>query len=342
VPLKGWLTKLDRRRFRIFGYHTGTVRDAETAVAAAACERFVQGPRTDDGWRAAILQDAPHVLIYPEIGMDPVCARLAAQRLAPVQCVSWGHPDTSGLPTIDYYLSSDLMESSEADGHYTEKLVRLPNLSIHYEPSPPRSLALSRADAGLRPGAIAFWCAQAAYKYLPQYDDVFPRIARAAGDCHFMFIAFPGEPGITTALQERLDRAFAARGLDAAEYCIMLPPLDAAQYATVMGFCDVVLDSIGWSGCNAILEGLAHGLPVVTLPSGLMRSRHAAAVLVMMDVIETIAPTVDAYVAIATRLAQERSLLAAVKARVELNRHRVYGDTACIKGLEEFLEAVAR
>ena len=76
----------------------------------ALCERFVRGPLSLDAWRQAILADAPHVIIYPEVGMDRVSAQLAAQRLAPVQCNAWGHPDTSGLPTLDYYLSSDLME----------------------------------------------------------------------------------------------------------------------------------------------------------------------------------------------------------------------------------------
>src|SRR5664279_4540647 len=85
LPIKGWLSQLDRRRFRIFGYHTGVLQDAETRAAAALCDRFVQGPLPIDGWRAEILADAPHVLMYPEVGMDPVAATLAAQRFAAVQ-----------------------------------------------------------------------------------------------------------------------------------------------------------------------------------------------------------------------------------------------------------------
>src|SRR5262249_41870508 len=101
LPIKGWLRQLDRRQFRIFCYHTAVWKDAETKAAVAMCDRFVQGPLSIDRWRAEILADAPHVLIYPEVGMDPVGVALAAQRLAAVQCNSWGHPDTSGLPTLD-------------------------------------------------------------------------------------------------------------------------------------------------------------------------------------------------------------------------------------------------
>ena len=127
IPIKGWLSQLDRRRFRLFGYYTADEGDAETEAAAALCERFVRGPLALDAWRQAILADAPHVIIYPEVGMDRVSAQLAAQRLAPVQCNAWGHPDTSGFPTLDYYLSSDLMEPPDGAQHYTERLVRLPN-----------------------------------------------------------------------------------------------------------------------------------------------------------------------------------------------------------------------
>ena len=152
IPIKGWLSQLDRRRFRLFGYYTADEADAETEAAAALCERFVRGPLSLDAWRQAILADAPHVIIYPEVGMDRVSAQLAAQRLAPVQCNAWGHPDTSGFPTLDYYLSSDLMEPPDGEEHYTERLVRLPNLSIYYEPPDAAPAAADRAALGLRAG----------------------------------------------------------------------------------------------------------------------------------------------------------------------------------------------
>jgi hypothetical protein len=112
IPLKGWMGQLDRKRFRIFGYHVGETRDAETNIAAAMCDRFVHRSLSIEGWRREILHDAPHVLTYPGLLMDEVSHRLAAQRLAAVQCNSWGHPETSGMPTLDYFLSSDLRRDS--------------------------------------------------------------------------------------------------------------------------------------------------------------------------------------------------------------------------------------
>jgi protein O-GlcNAc transferase len=342
IPIGGWLGQLDRRRFRLFGYHTEREADAETKAAAGQCERFVQGPLPIEGWRRAILDDAPHVLIYPEVGMDRVGAQLAAQRLAPVQCVSWGHPDTSGFPTLDFFLSSDLMEPPDAQQHYTEQLVRLPNLSVYYEPPDRRPASLARPDLGLRPAATVYWCSQAVYKYLPRFDQVFPRIAREVGDCQFTFIRFPGAAHVTDLFRQRLERAFGAFGLDAADHCAFLPRFDPYQYAAAARCCDIGLDSIGWSGCNSTLECLLDDLPIVTMTGALMRGRHTAAILTMMGVADTITGTLDEYVAAAVRLARDGAWRAELRKKIAASKHRVHRDRACIAALEDFLDAEAR
>ena len=340
IPTKGWLSQLDRRRFRLFGYHTGGDTDGETERARAMCERFVQGPLPIARWREEIGADAPHVLIYPEVGMDPISAHLAAQRLAPVQCNSWGHPDTSGFPTLDYYLSSDLMEPPDGQDHYTERLVRLPNLSVYSEPIDPPPASITRQDLRLRSTAIVYWCGQSLFKYLPQFDEVFPRIARAVGDCQFAFIQYHRGTHITKLFRQRLNRAFGALGLNADEYCCFLPRLDESIFLAASGQCDVFLDSINWSGCNSTLESLPHNLPIVTTGGPLMRGRHSMAILRMMGVTETIAETIDDYVSIAVRLARDVPWRMAVK--ISANKHRIYFDSACILGLEQFLNHVVR
>ena len=342
IPIKGWLSQLDRREFEIFGYYTGSKEDAETKRAVALCDRFVQGPMSIDRWRQTISADAPHVLIYPEVGMHPPTAQLAAQRLAPVQCNSWGHPDTSGFPTLDYYLSSDLMEPPEGEEHYTERLVRLPNLSIYYEPSDVQPISLARSDLGLGATATVFWCGQSLYKYLPQVDQVFPRIAREVGDCQFAFIQYQSGAHVTEMFKKRLGRAFVAFGLRAEDYCVFLPRLDHQRFLAAVGLSDIVLDSIGWSGCNSTLESLPFDLPVVTMTGALMRGRHSMAIFKMMGVTETIVGTVDEYVSTAVRLASDLPWRTAVKSRIAENKHRIYGDRACISALGKFLSRVAR
>ncbi len=342
IPMKGWIGQLDRSRFHVTGYHLGVIHDAQTDAAAGLCDRFVHRVLDTEGWRREILGHAPHVLIYPGLLMDTSSLQLAAQRLAPVQCNSWGHPETSGMPTLDYYLSSDLMEPPEAQAYYTEQLVRLPNLSIFYEPVEGQPVDVSREELGLRPGATIFWSAQSLYKYLPQYDEVFVRIARAAGDCQFVFLSHFGGANITRIVRERLTRAFAAAGLRADDYCVFLGRMSQSKFVAAAGLSDVFLDSIGWSGCNSALESLPHNLPIVTMPGAFMRGRHGMAILQMLGVTETIAATVDDYVAIAARLANDPAERQALSARIKDNRHKVYRDRACMTALEDFLECAVR
>jgi protein O-GlcNAc transferase len=342
IPLKGWMTELDRRRFRLFGYHTWPNTDSETQIAKERCERFVQGPLPIEQWRQAILADAPHILIYPEIGMDVDAMVLAAQRLAPVQCTSWGHPQTTGYPTMDYFLSSDLMEPPDADDHYSEALIRLPNLSYCYEPFDDTVLPLRREDIGLRPDAIVFWCGRSLYTYLPEFDQVFPRIAQAVPNAQFAFIEYQKGTHVTKQFSERLDRAFSELGLQYKDYCLFLRRLSQPEFSAAASLCDIVLDSIGWSGANSTMESLPHSLPVVTMPAAMMRGRHAPAILTMIGVTETIAATLDEYVHIAIRLALEQDWRMAVRERMRANSKRAYRDRACIVALEDFLNRVAR
>jgi len=341
IPIKGWLSQLDRKRFQIFGYHTGIKTDAETKLAVSLCDRFVQAPMSIDSWRRAILGDAPHVLIYPEVGMDPVSAQLAAQRLASVQCNSWGHPDTSGFPTLDYYLSSDLMEPGNGQEHYTERLVRLPNLSIYYDEPAAPAVTLRREDIGLRAEATVHWCGQSLFKYLPQYDEVFPRIAREVGDCQFVFVQYQRGTHVGELFRERLEKSFASYGMKSDDYCLLLPRLDRQQFVAAIGQCDVLLDSIDWSGCNSTLESLSHDLPILTMAGPLMRGRHSMAILKMMDVTETITQTVDDYISTAVRLARDVSWRTEIKNKMAKAKYRLYRDRSCISGLEDFLIRVA-
>src|ERR1700683_3573001 len=95
-----------------------------------------------------------------------------------VRAILLGHRETSVFPTIDYFLSSDLMEPADAVEHYTERLVRLPNLSIYYEPIELAPVRITRGELGMRPDAMVFWSGQSLYKFLPQYDFVFAKIAK--------------------------------------------------------------------------------------------------------------------------------------------------------------------
>ena len=194
----------------------------------------------------------------------------------------------------------------------------------------------------MRSKATIFWCGQSLSKYLPQFDQVFPRIAREVGDCQFAFIQHRVGECVTGLFRKRIEQAFAAFGLRAADHCAISPRLDAHRFAAAIGVCDIVLDSIGWSGCNSTLESLQFDLPIVIMTGPLMRGRHTTAIFKMMGVEETITKTIDDYVSTAVRLVRDISWRMAIRHKISQNKHRLFRDTACVSALEEFLNQAAR
>jgi protein O-GlcNAc transferase len=338
---RGWFANLNKNQFDLYGFYTGTLKDQETDNARKYFTSFSENITSFEMFSSAIRNADLHVLIYPEIGMDPLAARFAALRLAPIQCVSWGHPNTSGFPTVDYFLSSDLMEPPDTDGHYTEQLIRLPNLSIYYTPPDTPHKEVNWEPFGIRLNSFHYLCCQSLKKYLPQHDDVFPQIAREVGDCQFLFISHTSSL-VTEQFHSRIRKAFDRYNLNADEYIVMLPKLQPAEYHAINRISDVYLDSIGWSGGVSTLESLDCNLPIVTTPGKFMRGRHSMAILKMIDVQNTIAENITGYIQIAVKLAQDSQWRKNISERIAENKHMAYKDKTCISALENFFEKVVR
>jgi protein O-GlcNAc transferase len=339
IPLRGWLENLDKNFFSIYAYHTGKQKDHATQEARQCSARFVEDVYSFDTLCRIIRNDNLHVLIYPEIGMDPMTVRLAALRLAPVQCVSLGHPETTGLPTIDYYLSSELMESADADEHYTEKLIRLPNLGFFYTPFNSAAVPATRTTYGLHPEAVLYLCSHALFTHLPQYDEIYPGIAKQTGNCRFVFISHRSKY-ITEQFRERIKKAFFRENLNAEKHVVILPRLTQESYHALNKISDVFLDTMGWSANNSTFEALACNLPVVTLPGKLMRQRHCCGILAMMGITETVASSINEYTEIAVRLGKDPAWRHHIADKIAANKHILYRDRTPITALEDFLKKV--
>jgi protein O-GlcNAc transferase len=344
VIVKGWISQLNQDRFKLFGYSLGDKQDQETEIAREKLTKFIEGPHSIEQWCQLIHADHPQILIYPEVSMKKLAIQLSALRLAPIQCTTWGTYVTSGLPTLDYFLTGSLIEPDDAEQHYTETLVRLPNLSIHYTPPQIELASRQRQDFGLRSSAVIYLCVQSLFKYLPQYDFIFPRIAQAVGDCQFVFLKHKTSETLTKIFVKRLQRAFSAVDLDMADYVVMQPALTDAAYHRLNDLADVFLDSLGTAGTTTTLEAISYNLPIVivTLPGEFMRGRVSYGILKQIGVTETIATSVDNYIAIANRLGKDAQWRQQVRERMAQNKHKVYSDMAGIEGLETFLSTAVR
>ena len=292
ILLKGVVAHLDRDRFEICLYHTGQTCDAETEWARGKAEHFVQGPMPVKSWLDRIADDRPDILFYPEIGMDPVGGALAALRLAPVQAASWGHPVTSGLPTIDLYFSGDLLEGKEADLHYREKLIRLPGTGVCTEPAPIAVRAWEGAGQGVRKFALC----QQPLKFDPVHDRLLARIAKQSGHCEFWLAKSKTHPWASERLMARLSAAFSAEGLVPGRHLRLCSWMDRDEFNGFLDAMDVMLDCPAFSGYTTAWQAIHRGLPIVTLEGEFLRQRLAAGLLRQIGQTDGVCRSEDDYV----------------------------------------------
>lgn len=338
----GWLRYHDREQFEIYSYSLTDQFDAlsqEYRSCSHAFHQFANHPDQLEAVCHQVLADQLHILVYFDIGQQATLTQLAALRLAPVQCATWVHPVTSGLPTIDYFLSSDLMEPDNACSHYSEELVRLPGIAITFDQPRIPATSKTRQDFGLPEDGVIYLCSQLLCKFLPQDDGVLVAIARRVPKARFVFLERPNS-AVASLFQQRLQQTFAAAGLDSNDHCLFLPPQTQLDYWNLNQLSDVFLDSFGWSGGHTTLEAIACGLPVVTCPGEFMRGRHSYGILCQLGVTETIAQSPREYIEIAVRLGIDRHWCRQVAHRMGHYYKALYGNANGLRGLEAFYRQV--
>jgi len=331
-----WITRLDKTRFEPYVYYTNEWVGDDTRTIAAAAAKFRHLPsRSFDLVARHILDDELDILVYPELGMHGQTFAMAAWRLAPVQVAGWGHPVTTGQRNIDYFVSCAAMEPEGAQAHYRERLVTLPGLGTHYG-LPPVAQAADRATFQLPADANLYLVPQSLFKIHPDNDELLARVIEA--DRRGQLVVFAAHyDAINTAFHRRLSKAFGSRGLSVDERVIFLPYMTHGEYLRVNASCDVMLDTLHWSGGNTSLDAIASGLPIVTQPGKFMRGRQSAAMLRMAGVDELVVEDSDAYVALATALGNDPARRSDISRRLKEGHGALFSRDEPIRALEEFL-----
>ena len=338
--LHGWLARIDRERIHVTLLSLASTEDAVTSqvrlqTAFINCAGMTLGEAVE-----AIRSRDVDVLLYPEIGLDPLVMQLASLRLAGCQIASWGHPETTGLPTIDYFLSAEAFEPPGAQRHYSEKLALLPGLGCYYLPSETQP-SVDLAALGLSPEVPILLSAGTPYKYSAEHDGVLVEIVRQLGECQIVF--FEAEPrALNRRLLDRIRRRFDSAGIDPAGHLVSIPWLSRSTFFGLMRSADVYLDTLGFSGFNTTMQAVECELPIVAYEGQFMRGRFASAILRQLGLDEFICGTEADYVHQAVKLAQDAECNARVRAKLAGERARLYRNDAVVDELTRFLTSLPR
>ncbi len=333
---RGLVAKLSRDRFRVYALFVPPFVEDEISrfIREQADESRVL-PASLESAREQIAALELDVLFYQDIGMEPFTYFLAYSRLAPVQCVSFGHPDTTGIGNMDYFISSDLFETVDAASHYSEKLFLLHNLgtlAYYYRPHMPEQ-PKARHAFGLPEDKHVYICPQTLFKFHPDFDPLLRGILRA-DPAGIVALIEPEKPSWRELLHNRFRNSLG----EFADRVCFVPRQNGNDFLNLLSVTDVMLDTPHFNGMNSNLEAFSVGVPVVTLPKNFQRGRHTCGMYRRMNMTDCVARDEDHYMRLAVQLGTDKPFREQVSRKIRERCVVLYEDMSVVLEFERFFK----
>jgi predicted O-linked N-acetylglucosamine transferase (SPINDLY family) len=336
--MRGLVAQLTRDVFEVTVISIGRNEDEIARFFREHADRYLEVPNHVPSARRLIADQKLDVLFYADIGMDHTSYSLAFSRLAPVQCVTWGHPVTTGIETVDYFVSCELMEIPEAQEHYTETLIQLKHPPIYYYRPAIAPPSKHRADFGLTKEDHVYICLQTASKFHPDFDELLGGILR--GDPRGQLVL---SQWLVPSWERHLRQRFAHTLSDVLDRIRFVPMMKYHDYLSLVAAADVQLDPIHFGGGNTSYDAFSVGTPIVTLPSKFLRGRFTLAMYKQMGFLDCVAGDRADYVKLALRLGTNPDFRDCMHNKILAASHVLFENGLGVRELERFLqEAVAK
>ncbi|MBW4611824.1 MAG: tetratricopeptide repeat protein [Desmonostoc vinosum HA7617-LM4] len=328
----GILEQLPRDQFEVILLRLPDFKDAMTAKINSYADSIISLDSNLVRARQQIAEQELDLLFYTDIGMSPISCFLPFARLAPVQCMTWGHPSTTGIPNVDYFLSAEVFESENAQEHYSERLIQLKQPGIYYN-RPTLPLPASRETFGLPSEGSLYLCPQSSFKFHPEFDQIIGDLLRRDPQGWFVLLE-----GTSSHWDELLRQRWAKAIPDVADRILIMRRLSYEEYLQLLMLGDVMLDPIHFGGGNTSLEAFAAGLPIVTWPGDYLRSRLTYGFYQQMGLLDCVVGDAKSYVETAYRLVHDLEWRSHIQQEIQKRASVLYENQAAIAEIAQFFQ----
>ena len=307
-----------REKFRLIGVLQPDPTGTPVVNSFDECIAFPKGDffATIRDVAAEITARQPVLIFFPSIGMVPHVIALAALRLAPIQCASYGHMATTMSPVMDYMIFPE--DFIGAPHCFSEKLLTLPKAAMPFTPRSPMNIKRETTDGTLRVAIPA-----STMKLNPLLFDAIARIgAGAKTNLTFQFfpLAATGLPyfELSRILRMRLPRAR------------VFPEAPHDVYMARLASCDLFLCPFPYGNTNSIVDAFQAGLPGICLDGEEAHAHTDSALFARIGLpAELSAQSIDEYVAAAIKMIDDeawRSHCTQIVENADLNSAFAGGD----------------
>jgi protein O-GlcNAc transferase len=244
-------------------------------------------------------------------------AAVLAFRPAPVQISYLGYPGTMGADYIDYIIADRVIIPEEQRGHFSESAVYLPDTFMASDRS--RKIAErtpSREEVGLPDQGFVFCSFNNSYKITPSVFAVWMRLLCEIPESVLWLL------GPSAAAVRNLQHEAESAGIDARRL-VFAPHARVDDHLARHRLADLFLDTLPCNAHTTANDALWAGLPVLTCMGSAFAGRVAASLLSAAGIPELITESLEQYENTALKLARDRGLLSAIKAKLARNRDAV-------------------
>ena len=340
------LAEHDRTQVEVFCYAEVINPDAVTQRLQTLADHWCSTVGMSDEALARLIFD-DHIDILIDLAGHTAGNRLKAftYKPAPVQVTYLGYFATTGLDTMDYWITDETLHPPNTPGHTlkgtggtgtvelaTESLLRLPRCCLVYQANPEAPEVAERSGED-----IVFGSFNQLTKTSPEAIALWAQVLQAMPRARLLIkttqLADP-------VIRDHLLQQFAAHHI-ATERLILLPRTPSyREHLDTYSQVDIALDTIPRTGGATTAEALWMGVPVITLAGERFIERLSASMLNAVGLDELIAHSQQDYVAKAVALAHDPQQRAELRASL---RSRMSASPLCdAKGLAHSLEIAYR
>lgn len=302
------LSNHDRERFEIFLYSSTDRSDGITSRLKSKANLWRDIHLMDDATASKLIR-SDHVDILVDLTGHMPGNRLTvfARKPAPVQITYVGHPNTTGMSTIDYRITDPFLDPVDggSDKLHSEQLLCLPRVFGCYLES---TEAIEMAEPpALSTRSITFGCLNNSAKITERCIAVWSRILKRLPGSKLTLLANPSA--------KRLRSQFAAHGIPE-ERVRFLGRLEREEYLRAFNHIDIALDCFPYNGQTTSCDGFWMGVPLIALEGNSYVSRMGLSLLHNLKMPELIAADESQYEELALKLANDQDRLVHYRSQI--------------------------
>ena len=331
----GLLRSLDRSRFELILIHRkAPIVDAIQLQLNGMADVVVYLDHSLEFTNYLLRSQELDILFFTDLGFDPHDFLIPNLRTCSNQITGWGVPHTSGLTSIDVYLSSSWLEGPEHQAEYTEQLVLLDGLPGCVSSEELLYRSLGRDYFLLPDDRLLIGCVQTFWKIHPDFDLILERLAQRLPEALFVFV----DCGVDTAnhlFQQRLGR----RAPKASQQTVFLARCATCDFLALCNCLDLLLDTPYYSAGVTAYLSMAVGTPTVSFCGQRLRDRTVAAIYRYLGIDHApVAESIPEYVEHVIALAGDPKRRLAIKRQTVERSHRLYDGSLYVRSFERFCE----